>query len=276
MIQIGQFHQLKIHRTSSVGLFLTDGANDILLPNKYVPTKFELGDVLEVFVYLDHEERPVATTIRPYIRYNDFAYLKVMHINQFGAFLDWGLEKNIFAPFAEQAQKMELNKRYLVYLFEDEKTGRLAVSSKINKFLNKENAEYLQNEAVEIIIMNKSDLGYNVIINKKDKGLLYYQDTDEALRIGDKHKAFIKNRREDNKIDVSFHKVGVESIEPNSQIILEELYKNKGVLMINDNSHAEEIKSVVGMSKKSFKKAVGLLYKSKKIRLEADGIYLLD
>lgn len=275
MIQIGHFHQLKIHRTSSVGLFLTDGANDILLPNKYMPEKFELGDVLEVFVYLDHEERPVATTIKPYIRINDFAYLKVMHINKFGAFLDWGLEKNIFAPFAEQAQKMELNKRYLVYLFEDEKTERLVVSSKVSKFLNKENSIYTQNQAVEIIIMSKSDLGYNVIINKKDKGLLYYQETDETLRIGDKHKAYIKNMREDKKIDVSFNLVGIESIEPNSLKVLEELHKNRGVLKINDNSHPEEIKSVVGMSKKSFKKAVGLLYKSKKIRLEEDGIYLV-
>jgi predicted RNA-binding protein (virulence factor B family) len=275
MIQIGQFHQLKIHRTSSVGLFLTDGTHDILLPNKYMPSKFELGDVLEVFVYLDHEERPVATTIKPYIKINDFAYLKVMHINKFGAFLDWGLEKNIFAPFAEQAQKMELNKRYLVYLFEDEKTERLVVSSKISKFLNKENNIYNQNEAVEIIVMNKSDLGYNVIINNKDKGLLYYNDIDEALRIGDKHKAFIKNMRDDKKIDVSFNLVGVESIEPNSQKILEELKKNKGVLKINDNSHAEEIKSVVNMSKKSFKKAVGLLYKSRQIRIEEDGIYLV-
>jgi uncharacterized protein len=275
MLQIGQFHQLKIHRTSSVGLFLTDGANDILLPNKYMPEKFELGDVLEVFVYLDHEERPVATTIKPYIRINDFAYLKVKHVNKFGAFLDWGLEKNIFAPFAEQAQKMELNKRYLVYLFEDEKTDRLVVSSKISRFLNKENSEYTQNQAVEIIIMSKSNLGYNVIINKKDRGLLYNQETNETLRIGDKHKAFIKNVREDKKIDVSFNLVGVESIEPNSQKILEELHKNRGVIKINDNSHPEEIKSVVGMSKKSFKKAVGLLYKSKKIRLEEDGIYLI-
>jgi predicted RNA-binding protein (virulence factor B family) len=275
MIQIGQFYQLKIQRTSSVGLFLTDGANDILLPNKYMPEKFELGDILEVFVYLDHEERPVATNIKPYIKINDFAYLKVMHINKFGAFLDWGLEKNIFAPFAEQAQKMELNKRYLVYLFEDEKTGRLVVSSKVSKFLNKENDIYNQNQAVEIIIMNKSDLGYNVIINKKDRGLLYYQETNETLRIGDKHNAYIKNIRDDKKIDVSFNLVGLESIEPNSQKILEELHKNRGVLKINDNSHAEEIKSVVGMSKKSFKKAIGLLYKSKKIRLEEDGIYLV-
>jgi predicted RNA-binding protein (virulence factor B family) len=275
MIQIGQYHQLKIHRTSSVGLFLTDGNNDILLPNKYMPEKFELGNNIEVFVYLDHEERPVATTLKPYIKMNDFAYLKVMHINKFGAFLDWGLEKNIFAPFAEQAQKMELNKRYLVYLFEDEKTGRLVVSSKISKFLNKENTFYIQNQEVEIIIMSKSDLGYNVIINKKDKGLLYYQETNESLRIGDKHKAFIKNMRDDQKIDVSFNLVGVESIEPNSEKIIEALHKNRGVLMINDNSHPEEIKSVLGMSKKSFKKAVGYLYKCKKIRLEDDGIYLI-
>lgn len=274
MIAIGQFHRLKIHRTSTVGLFLTDGANDILLPNKYVPAKFELGDTLEVFVYLDHEERPVATTIKPYIHLNDFAYLKVMHVNKFGAFLDWGLEKNIFAPFAEQAQKMELDKRYLVYLFKDEKTDRLAVSSKVSKFLNKENSEYTQNEAVDIIIMNKSDLGYNVIINKKDRGLLYYNETDEALRIGDKYKAFIKNMREDKKIDVSFSLVGIESIEPNSEKILQELKKNRGVLKINDNSHAEEIKSVLNMSKKSFKKAVGHLYKLRKIRIEEDGIYL--
>jgi predicted RNA-binding protein (virulence factor B family) len=276
MLTIGTFHTLRIDRTTLVGLFLTDGKNDVLLPNKYVPKTYEIGDEITVFVYLDHEERPVATTLQPYITINDFAFLRVNYINQFGAFLDWGLEKDIFAPFLEQARKMEVGKRYMVHLYLDEKTNRLVASSKINQFLNQEPPTYEIGEEVTLLYSHKSELGINVIINKKHKGLIYADGFyEDKFRPGDQTTGYIKALRTDGKIDVSLQKQGFESIEPNAEKILSELKINRGFLRLNDNSHPEDIKTVLKMSKKTFKKAVGMLYKQKQIEIKEDGIYLV-
>ncbi len=276
MLTIGTFHTLRIDRTTLVGLFLTDGKNDVLLPNKYVPKTYEIGDEITVFVYLDHEERPVATTLQPYITINDFAFLRVNYINQFGAFLDWGLEKDIFAPFLEQARKMEVGKRYMVHLYLDEKTNRLVASSKINQFLNQEPPTYEVGEEVTLLYSHKSELGINVIINKKHKGLIYADGFyEDKFRPGDQTTGYIKALRTDGKIDVSLQKQGFESIEPNAEKILNELKINRGFLRLNDNSHPEDIKTVLKMSKKTFKKAVGMLYKQKQIEIKEDGIYLV-
>jgi uncharacterized protein len=276
MLTIGTFHTLRIDRTTLVGLFLTDGKNDVLLPNKYVPKTYEIGDEITVFVYLDHEERPVATTLQPYITINDFAFLRVNYINQFGAFLDWGLEKDIFAPFLEQARKMEVGKRYMVHLYLDEKTNRLVASSKINQFLNQEPPTYEVGEEVTLLYSHKSELGINVIINKKHKGLIYADGFyEDKFRPGDQTTGYIKALRPDGKIDVSLQKQGFESIEPNAEKILNELKINRGFLRLNDNSHPEDIKTVLKMSKKTFKKAVGMLYKQKQIEIKEDGIYLV-
>ncbi|GGD26783.1 CvfB family protein [Flavobacterium orientale] len=276
MLTIGTFHTLRIDRTTLVGLFLTDGKNDVLLPNKYVPKTYEIGDEITVFVYLDHEERPVATTLQPYITINDFAFLRVNYINQFGAFLDWGLEKDIFAPFLEQARKMEVGKRYMVHLYLDEKTNRLVASSKINQFLNQEPPTYEVGEEVTLLYSHQSELGINVIINKKHKGLIYADGFyEDKFRPGDQTTGYIKALRPDGKIDVSLQKQGFESIEPNAEKILNELKINRGFLRLNDNSHPEDIKTVLKMSKKTFKKAVGMLYKQKQIEIKEDGIYLV-
>lgn len=276
MIEIGKHNSLTIARATKVGLFLTDGKDDVLLPNKYVPRVYEIGEEITVFVYLDHEERPVATTLVPYIFLNEFALLRVNYVNQVGAFMDWGMEKDILVPFKEQARPMEKGKRYLVYLYMDEKTNRLVASSKTNQFLDNENITVEKNEEVDLIISHITEIGINVIINQLHKGLIYKDEVyDDTIRTGDKLKGYIKTIRPDGKIDVSLQKQGFENIEPNSEVILNELRASRGFLRLNDNSHPEDIKTVLKMSKKTFKKAVGMLYKEKLIEIKDDGIYLI-
>lgn len=282
MIEIGKYNTLTILRDTKVGLFLgnpqedPEGINDILLPNKYVPNNFEIGDDLTVFVYLDHEERPVATTIEPYILLNEFALLRVNYVNKIGAFLDWGMEKDIFVPFKEQARPMEKGKRYLVYLYLDEKTNRLVASSKTNQFLNNDQLTVEKGEEVNLIVSHITEIGINVIINEKHKGLIYKDEVyDDSIRTGDRLRGYIKTIRNDNKIDVSLQIQGYQSIEPNAQLILGELKASRGFLRLTDNSHPEDIKTVLKMSKKTFKKAIGALYREKVIEIKEDGIYLI-
>ncbi|SHJ08815.1 CvfB family protein [Flavobacterium terrae] len=276
MIDIGKFNVLKIARTTKVGLYLTDGENDVLLPNKYVPKTYEVGDELEVFVYLDHEERPVATTLEPYIFLNEFALLRVNYTNQFGAFMDWGMEKDLFVPFKEQARPMEQGKRYLVYMYIDEKTKRLVASSKTNQFLDNKEISVEVGEEVDLIVSHITEVGINVIINEKHKGLLYKNEVYDDLRTGDRIIGYIKNIRPDGKIDVSATKLGFDKVEPSAQYILDELKASRGFLRLNDDSHPEDIKTVLKMSKKTFKKAIGTLYKQKLIDIKEDGIYLIQ
>jgi Uncharacterized protein conserved in bacteria len=276
MIEIGKYNTLTIDRDTQVGLFLTDGKEDVLLPNKYVPKVFEIGEEITVFVYLDHEERPVATTLEPYILLNEFGLLRVNYTNQIGAFMDWGMEKDILVPFKEQARPMEKGKRYLVYLYMDEKTNRLVASSKTNQFLNNDNLTVEVGEEVDLIVSHITELGINVIINEQHKGLIYKDEVyDDAIRTGDRLRGYIKAIRPDNKIDVALQKQGFEAVEPNAEKILDELRANRGFLRLNDASHPEDIKTVLKMSKKTFKKAIGVLYKQKQIEIKEDGIYLV-
>ena len=275
MLQIGVYHTLKIDRETKVGLFLTNGKDDVLLPNKYVPNDFTIGDDLTVFVYLDHEERPVATTLKPFISLNSFAVLKVSYINKFGAFLNWGMEKDLFVPFKEQARPMEKDKRYIVTMYLDKQTGRLAASSKINQFLDKEPLDVEVGQEVDLMVSHITEIGINVIINGKFRGLAYQNEVFETVSPGYKTKGYIKTIRPDGKIDVSFQKQGFEAIDDSAQQVLEALKQSDGVLRLNDNSHPEEIKSVMKMSKKTFKKAIGSLYKQKLIDINNEGIQLL-
>lgn len=283
MLEIGKYNTLTILRDTKVGLFLgdpendPDGVHDVLLPNKYVPKVFEIGEELIVFVYLDHEQRPVATTLVPYILLNEFALLRVNYINNVGAFMDWGMEKDILVPFKEQARPMEKGKRYLVYLYLDTQTNRLVASSKTNQFLSNDQLTVEKGEEVDLIVSHITDMGINVIINERHKGLLYKDEVyDDSIRTGDRMRGYIKNIRPDNKIDVALQPQGVESIEPNAEKILSELRASRGFLRLNDNSHPEDIKTVLKMSKKSFKKAIGSLYKEKLIEIKEDGIYLIN
>jgi uncharacterized protein len=281
MIEIGKYNTLTILRETKVGLYLgvpnknTDSSEDILLPNKYVPENFTIGDKMTVFVYLDYEERPVATTLKPYILLNEFALLRVNYTNRFGAFMDWGLEKDLFVPFKEQARPMEQGHLYLIYMYMDEMTDRLVGSSKINQFLDHENITVENGEKVDLIVSHITELGINVIINKKHQGLLYKNEVFEDLRTGDKIVGYIKNIRPDGKIDVSLQPFGMERVDISAQTILDELKASQGFLSLNDDSDPEDIKTVLKMSKKTFKKAIGTLYKQKLIEIKKDGIYLI-
>ena len=275
MLSIGSYINLKILRKTSVGLFLGNETDEVLLPNKYVPENYTIDDELTVFIYLDQSERPVATTLKPLALCNDFASLKVNYTNQFGAFLDWGLEKDLFVPFKEQVKPFEKGKRYLVYVYLDEKTNRLAASSKVHKFLNNENLDLQPNQEVDLIVSTITDLGVNVIINKQHLGLIYKNELYTNLKIGDRLKGYIKTIRPDHKIDVSLQIQGVESIDKNVEKVLQELKNNQGFLGLNDDSHPEEIKTVLEMSKKAFKKAVGHLYKEHKITITEKGISIV-
>lgn len=273
MITVGTFNNLKIARRTNVGLYLTDGEQDVLLPKKYLPEHFELDDEIEVFVYLDHEERPVATTIEPFIFLNEFALLKVNYVNDFGAFMNWGLEKDLFVPFREQARPMSVDKYYMVYMYLDAKTNRLVGSSKLNQFLENKNISVEVGEEVDLIVSHITEAGINVIINEKHKGLMYQNEVFEDFRTGDRIIGYIKNIRVDGKIDVSRTKLGFDRISDTATKILNELELNNGFLGLNDKSHPDEIKIILGMSKKTFKQAIGVLYKQKEIEIKSDGIY---
>lgn len=275
IMEIGHYNTLTIARETKVGLFLTDGTTDVLLPVKYVPDSFAIGDEIIVFVYLDHEERPVATTLEPYILLDEFGLLRVNYVNNFGAFLDWGLEKDLFVPFKEQARPMEKGKRYLVFAYMDEKTNRIVASSKTNQFLHNEELTVEEGDEVDLIISHITELGINVIINDQHKGLLYKDQVYDDIRLGDRLVGYIKNIRPDKKIDVTLQKMGYQNVEPNAEKILDELRASRGFLRLNDASHPEDIKTVLKMSKKTFKKAIGALYKEKRIEIKEDGIYLV-
>jgi predicted RNA-binding protein (virulence factor B family) len=257
---------------------LGDGAeeeNVILLPHKYKPEEYEIGDKLEVFVYLDNEERPIATTLEPFLLLNTFGYLHCSDVTEYGAFMDWGLEKQLFVPFKEQARPMQKGHWYIVYLYLDEKTNRLVGSSKTNHFLQNESLTVNPFDEVEILVTHLTEKGANVIVNGNHKGLIYIEDIFEDIRTGDRIKAYVKKIRQDNKIDIVLQKPGYKSIEPNANFIREELEAAGGFLPLHDKSDPEEIKNQLGMSKKSFKKAIGTLYKDKQIVIKDDGIELI-
>lgn len=273
MIRIGDYNTLKVKRSTSVGVFLEDPeGTEILLPNKYVPDSIQLNDSLDVFCYLDHEERPVATTLKPLVKRDGYAYLKVAEVNDFGAFLDWGLVKQLFVPFKEQKTKLEEGKSYIIHCFLDESSFRLVATTKIDKYLKKELSDIQVNDEVNILVSRRTDLGWEVIIENTCKGLLFFSDVFKDVGIGFQSKGYIKQLREDGKIDISLEPIGLKSLDAAANKILEELKKNNGFLALHDKSSPEDIKRVLSMSKKSFKRGVGVLYKQRKILLETDGI----
>lgn len=275
MIKLGEYNTLEILRDTEPGLFLGDGEDgEVLLPNRYVPQDFEIGEKLEVFVYLDNEERPVATTDKPFIQKGDFAFLRCNQVNKYGAFLDWGLVKELFCPFKEQAFKMKAGGWYLVHCYLDDETERLVASSKTNRFLDNKTLTVEKFDEVDLIVSHPSEMGMNVIVNKKHLGLVFKDDIFKDISVGDHLKGIVKKVRHDNKLDISLNQIGYRNIEPNAQFILNELKDNSGFLPVNDKSNPDTIKEQLQMSKKSFKKAVGSLYKSRVIEFYEDGIRL--
>ncbi len=275
MIHLGEYNTLTILRDTDPGLFLGDKEdNEILLPNRYVPELFEIGDEIEVFAYLDNEERPVATTDKPYIKNGEFAMLRCNQVTKYGAFLDWGLVKELFCPFKEQAFKMKAGGWYLVCCYLDEESQRLVASSKTNRFLDNKELSVQKFEEVDIIVSHPSELGMNVIVNKRHLGLVFKDEIFKDISVGDKLRGVVKKIRPGNKLDISLSQIGYRQIEPNAEIILKELDDSNGFLPVNDKSTPDEIKDLLQMSKKSFKKAIGSLYKARKIEIKEDGIYL--
>lgn len=275
MIKIGEYNHLEILREREPGLFLGDDEdNEVLLPNRYKPETYKIYDKLEVFVYLDNEERLVAVTDRPFITKGEFALLRCNAVTNVGAFLDWGMLKELFCPFKEQASKMRVGDWYLVYCYLDDDTNRLVASSKTNGFLDNRELTVQQFDEVDLIVSHPSDIGMNVIVNKKHLGLIYSDNIFGDLSVGDKLKGIVQKVRPGNKLDISLGQIGYRNIEPNAQQILNELDDNSGFLKLTDKSDPEVIKSMLQMSKKSFKKAIGSLYKQRLIELKEDGIYL--
>ena len=275
MIHIGEYNSLTILRDTEPGLFLGDNEdNEVLLPNRYVPASFEIGDSIEVFVYLDNEERLVAVTDKPYIKRGDFAVLRCNAVTKMGAFLDWGMVKELFCPFKEQAFKMKKGGWYLVYCYLDEKTDRLVASSKTNRFLDNKELTVKQFDEVDLIVSHPSEIGMNVIVNKKHLGLIYNDNIFQDISVGDRLKGIVKKIRPGNKLDIALGQIGYRNIEPNAELILKEVEDNSGYLDLSDKSDPEDIKRILQMSKKSFKKAIGSLYKQKLIVIKEDGIYL--
>ncbi len=277
MIEIGQYNQLKILRKTSIGLFLGDtSGNEVLLPNKYCPERFNIDEEISVFVYLDNEGRKIATNLIPKILLHEFALLKVTAVTEVGTFVDWGMEKELMVPFREQRQKMEEGRWYIVYLDIDHKTNRLIASNKIDKFLHNENLSFKKGDEVDLVIWKKTDMGFSVIVNNAHAGLIFENEIFQEINIGDKMKGYVKKMRDDNKIDISLQASGYFNInDKNAATIYGELMKNKGFLSITDKSSPEEIYSMLGISKKAFKKALGALYKERRIKILEDGIKLI-
>lgn len=276
MLFIGKYNYLTIERVTSVGMFLSDvEGEEVLLPNQYITDDMQVGDQIKVFVYLDSEDRPVATTQTPKIIRNEFAFLEVKDVSEYGAFLDWGLIKDLFVPFREQPKPMEIGEWHVVFLYLDQKSQRLLASAKIDKFLENDRLTVAEGEEVDLLVWQKTDLGYNVVVNQYHKGLIYANEVFQPLQIGDTLKGYVKKIREENKLDISLQKTGYEVVEPVAKQILEEVKKSKGFLNLSDSSSPEAIYNRLKISKKVFKKAIGGLYKQGIIRITDDGIYLV-
>ena len=275
MLEIGTHQVLEVARLTPIGAVLRNIYGDeVLLPGKYLPEGTVAGTGLEVFLYKDHEHRPIATTLEPLVTLNKIALLRVKAVSDHGAFLSWGVEKDLFVPFREQVGKMRAGEDHLVILYLDDRTDRLAASANLHRFLDNEAISVADGEEVELVIWDKTDLGYNVIVNYLHKGLIYDNEIFSPIKTGDVRKGYVKQVRPDKKLDITLNKPGYEGVEPNAEKIMNMLQANSGFLPYTDKSDPQEISSNFEMSKKTFKKALGTLYKQRMVRLEEDGIYL--
>jgi len=274
MITLGDYNELTIVKEVEFGIYLDGEDTEILLPKKFVPETAKVGDKLTVFLYRDSMDRLIATMLKPVAKIGECAFLRVKDVNQAGAFLDWGLEKDLFVPFREQKERMKVGDSHVVFIYLDERTDRLAASPDLNGFMEKENIELTENEEVNLIVYRITDLGYSVVINNKYLGVAYHDDVYKNVNIGDKLTGYIKKVRDDKKIDVSLRKFGMAEVDDSKKVILDELQKWGGSLGLSDNSSPDLIKDRLNMSKKTFKKAIGGLYKDGKIELTDAGIKL--
>ena len=276
-MEIGKYNTLNVVKKVDFGVYL-DGGNglEILLPTRYVPENCQVDDDIEVFIYHDNEGRLIATTIHPVATVGEFAWMKVREVSDSGAFLDWGLMKDLLVPYREQKMAMKAGRSYLVYVYFDFITKRIVASARIDKFLDNTPPKYEYNQEVNLLVADETDMGYKVIINHLHWGLIYHNEVFRQLAKGEKLKGYIKEIREDEKIDISLFPLGYEKVDGIAQQILQTLQQNGGYLPLHDKSDADEIYSLFACSKKSFKKAIGTLYKQQLITLEKEGIRLVD
>lgn len=277
MVEIGKYNTLEIVKEVDFGLYLNGGEQgEILLPKRYVPQSAKVGEELEVFIYLDSEDRIIATTETPYAIVGEFAYLEVVAVSKVGVFLDWGLPKDLMLPFREQKSDVSTGQKVAVFIYFDDESKRIVASAKLEKFLDNVPAEYEENQEVEVFIYAETEIGYKAVINDQHSGIIYRNEVFRKIRKGEHTIAYIKKIREDEKIDLILDKPGFEKIDETSVKILNYLVEQGGSSPLNDKSEAEEIQKAFGISKKTFKKAIGALYKKRYIVIEANGIRLSD
>lgn len=277
MLYPGEYQQLTISRLTPQGFYLSDADdNEVLLPSKYRKPDMKVEDYLEVFVYLDSEHRPIATTEKPQLTLNTAAPLTATDVNSVGAFFDWGVSKELFVPFRNQQHPLKTGERAVVYLYLDEQSQRLVGTTILKKYFKEQIDDGLEmGQEVNLLVADQTDLGYKVIINQTYLGLLHENEVEQPLPIGFRCKGFIKPLRPDGKIDVGLHAIGIASIEPNAQKILDQLKEKGGFLPFTDRSDPGDIRIAFGISKKLFKKAIGGLYRQKLVLLKDDGIHLV-
>ena len=279
MLRLGDYNTLRIKKRTEYGLYLDGGdEGNILLPNRYVTRDMHIGDELEVFIYLDQDERTIATTEHPIAKVGEFAYLECAWTNEYGAFLKWGLMKDLFCPFKEQKMRMIQGKKYLIYCYIDRITYRIVASAKLEKFLSKERPPYQSGDSVEAIIQQKTDLGMKAIVDQRYSGLIFQNEIFQPLHTGDRVTAFVKQVREDGKIDLKLQKYfGKKRITDFSEQLLNYLQvQPDGFCPLHDKSDAEDIYNTFGVSKKTFKRGVGDLFKHHYITIEDNGVRLTD
>lgn len=274
-VALGKYNQLEVVKTVDFGVYLNGGDDgEILLPARYVPEGCKPGDMLNVFIYLDNEERLVATTLQPLVQVGGFACLEVAWVNEYGAFLNWGLMKDLFVPFREQKMKMQKGHRYVIHAHVDEDSYRIMASAKVERYLSKEFPPYQSGDEVEVMVWQKTDLGYKVIVDDRFGGLVYQKEIFKALEPGMRMQAFVRQVREDGKIDLTLQKDGSQKVDDFAEVLLQYIKDNGGYTELNDKSAAEDIYDTFGVSKKTFKKAVGDLYKRRLVVLVEGGIQL--
>lgn len=277
MIEPGKYHTLKVVRSSEQGFYLTKGEEDaILLPNRYIPAGLQIDDEINVFVYTDSQGRLIATTLKPKLTLHEFALLQVTNVTEFGAFMDWGIAKELLVPFREQEKRLQQGEFAVTYLFYDEVSERLVGSTKIKKFLDNEDIALEVNEQTDILVYEQTELGYKCIVNNRYQGIIYENEIYQRINVGNKLTAYVKKVRSDGKIDLQLQQPGYSKVPPNAEKILQQLQDNNGWLPVSDKSKPGEITAKLNMSKKTFKKAIGYLYKKQLISIEDEGIKLIS
>jgi predicted RNA-binding protein (virulence factor B family) len=276
--KLGEYCTLDVVKEVTFGYYLDGGPfGEILLPQNEIMENIDIkvDEAVKVFIYNDNDNRIIATTKEPYAKVGEFANLQCKDVNKYGAFLDWGLMKQLFVPFREQMKRMEVGRHYLVYVYIDEETERLVASARINRYVGKEPIQVKKDEQVDIVVVKRTDLGYKVVVNNKAWGLIFRSDAYKVLNIGQQLIGYVKNVREDGKIDISLRRKGFDGINEAAEIILNKIQKSEnGKLFLTDNSDPEKIRQMMNMSKKTFKRGVGILYKKGIIDLKKDYIEL--